>query len=101
VVPIGLEDFTKVLDLSNKYSNILSPCLGIHPVQRGQDDQRCVTLEDIEAALPVIEKHINWNREIKTLSNTFHSNSWSTIECMHQNISCTKFFSLPKNMIYQ
>lgn len=59
VVPIGLEDFTKVLDLSNKYSNILSPCLGIHPVQRGQEDQRCVTLEDIEAALPVIEKHIS------------------------------------------
>jgi Tat protein secretion system quality control protein TatD with DNase activity len=58
-----------------------------------------VTLEDIEAALPVIEKHINSisgigeiGLDLKTLSNTFHSNSWSTIECMHQNISCTKFF---------
>lgn len=59
VVPIGIEDFSKVLDLSRKYSSILSPCLGVHPVQRGTDDQRCVTLEDIEKALPLMEQHID------------------------------------------
>ncbi|VDI37233.1 TatD DNase family protein [Mytilus galloprovincialis] len=30
VVPIGLEDFSKVLDISLKYRDILSPCLGVH-----------------------------------------------------------------------
>ncbi|CAC5357146.1 tatD [Mytilus coruscus] len=59
VVPIGLEDFSKVLDISQKYRDVLSPCLGVHPVQRGTEDQRCVTLADIETALPEIEKHVD------------------------------------------
>lgn len=58
-MPIGLGDFSKVLDLSLRYGDLLVPCLGVHPVQVETDDQRCVTLADVERALPEMEKNVD------------------------------------------
>lgn len=59
VVPVGSEEFSKVLDLSSKYGDILFPCLGVHPVQVETDDQRSVAMADVESALPIMEKYVD------------------------------------------
>ncbi|XP_019491000.1 PREDICTED: putative deoxyribonuclease TATDN3 [Hipposideros armiger] len=41
-----------------RYNGFLLPCLGVHPVQGlSPEDQRSVTLKDLDVALPMIEKY--------------------------------------------
>ncbi|XP_052001727.1 tatD DNase domain containing 3-like isoform X1 [Xyrauchen texanus] len=51
-------EFEKIIQLSQRFSGFVIPCLGVHPVQ-GQDpaQPRGALLEDLDAALPLIEKY--------------------------------------------
>ncbi|XP_076834385.1 putative deoxyribonuclease TATDN3 isoform X3 [Brachyhypopomus gauderio] len=51
-------EFEKILQLSQRFSGFVMPCLGVHPVQ-GHDPAcpRGAVLEDLESALPLIEKY--------------------------------------------
>ncbi|XP_032881205.1 putative deoxyribonuclease TATDN3 isoform X1 [Amblyraja radiata] len=51
-------EFERLIELSNKYSGFVLPCLGVHPVQGNPpQEQRSATLEDLQNALPLIEKY--------------------------------------------
>ncbi|XP_033734294.1 putative deoxyribonuclease TATDN3 [Pecten maximus] len=60
VVTETYTQFDKVLQLAQRHPDFVFPCLGVHPVQGAlTGDQRCVTLEDVEKAIPIIEKNIS------------------------------------------
>ncbi|XP_030304052.1 putative deoxyribonuclease TATDN3 isoform X3 [Calypte anna] len=49
-------EFRSVLALSERFPGFVLPCLGVHPVQEiSPEEQRSVTLKDLDAALPLIE----------------------------------------------
>uniref|UniRef100_A0A8C3THM8 TatD DNase domain containing 3 n=1 Tax=Catharus ustulatus TaxID=91951 RepID=A0A8C3THM8_CATUS len=49
-------EFRSVVELSERFPGFVLPCLGVHPVQEvSPEEQRSVTLEDLDAALPLIE----------------------------------------------
>ncbi|XP_008124033.2 putative deoxyribonuclease TATDN3 isoform X2 [Anolis carolinensis] len=49
-------DFEKIIHLSERYSGFVFGCLGIHPIQSSPTGQeRSVTLQDLDEALPLIE----------------------------------------------
>uniref|UniRef100_F1S2W4 TatD DNase domain containing 3 n=1 Tax=Sus scrofa TaxID=9823 RepID=F1S2W4_PIG len=51
-------EFEKIMQLSERYNGFVLPCLGIHPVQGvSSEDQRSVTLKDLDIALPIIENY--------------------------------------------
>ncbi|KAF6076084.1 TatD DNase domain containing 3 [Phyllostomus discolor] len=51
-------EFEKIMQLSERYSGFVLPCLGVHPVQGlSPRDQRSVTLKDLDVALPIIENY--------------------------------------------
>uniref|UniRef100_A0A3Q2Q8U3 TatD DNase domain containing 3 n=1 Tax=Fundulus heteroclitus TaxID=8078 RepID=A0A3Q2Q8U3_FUNHE len=51
-------EFTKIIELSNRFPGFIFPCLGVHPVQEvSPEQQRSASLQDLDAALPVIEKY--------------------------------------------
>ncbi|XP_078413166.1 putative deoxyribonuclease tatdn3 isoform X3 [Cetorhinus maximus] len=51
-------EFERLIELSDKYSGFVLPCLGVHPVQGNPPhEQRAATLQDLQAALPLIEKY--------------------------------------------
>nr|XP_017203284.1 putative deoxyribonuclease TATDN3 isoform X4 [Oryctolagus cuniculus] len=51
-------EFEKIMQLSERYNGFVLPCLGVHPVQElPSEDQRSVTLKDLEVALPIIERY--------------------------------------------
>nr|KAF6414544.1 TatD DNase domain containing 3 [Molossus molossus] len=51
-------EFEKIIQLSERYNGFVLPCLGVHPVQGlSPEDQRSVTLKDLDAALPIIENY--------------------------------------------
>uniref|UniRef100_A0A8C9AN73 TatD DNase domain containing 3 n=1 Tax=Prolemur simus TaxID=1328070 RepID=A0A8C9AN73_PROSS len=51
-------EFEKIIQLSERYSGFVLPCLGVHPVQGlSLEDQRSVTLKDLDVALPIIEHY--------------------------------------------
>ncbi|XP_068964847.1 putative deoxyribonuclease TATDN3 isoform X1 [Petaurus breviceps papuanus] len=51
-------EFEKIMQLSKRYMGFVLPCLGIHPVQGLQpEDQRSVTLKELDVALPLIESY--------------------------------------------
>ncbi|GAB1607940.1 putative deoxyribonuclease TATDN3 isoform X2 [Argonauta hians] len=57
-VSIGPSDFDKILALRNRFPNFIVPCLGVHPIQEEEDgSERCVTQQDLETAVPLIEKY--------------------------------------------
>ncbi|XP_030625791.1 putative deoxyribonuclease TATDN3 isoform X2 [Chanos chanos] len=52
-------EFEKIIQLSQRFSGFIMPCLGVHPVQ-GTDtahQERGAFPEDLDAALPLIEKY--------------------------------------------
>ncbi|KAI4884597.1 hypothetical protein NFI96_034556 [Prochilodus magdalenae] len=51
-------EFEKIVQLSQRFPGFVMACLGVHPVQ-GQDpaQPRGALLEDLDAALPLIEKY--------------------------------------------
>ncbi|KAF4018677.1 hypothetical protein G4228_010035 [Cervus hanglu yarkandensis] len=51
-------EFEKIMQLSERYKGFVLPCLGVHPVQGvSPEDQRSVTLKDLDVALPIIENY--------------------------------------------
>ncbi|XP_049625851.1 putative deoxyribonuclease TATDN3 isoform X1 [Suncus etruscus] len=51
-------EFEKIMQLSERYDGFVQPCLGVHPVQGlSPEDQRSVTLKDLDIALPIIENY--------------------------------------------
>ncbi|XP_070240859.1 putative deoxyribonuclease TATDN3 isoform X6 [Bos mutus] len=51
-------EFEKIMQLSQRYNGFVLPCLGVHPVQGvSPEDQRSVTLKDLDVALPIIENY--------------------------------------------
>ncbi|XP_016074705.1 PREDICTED: putative deoxyribonuclease TATDN3 isoform X2 [Miniopterus natalensis] len=51
-------EFEKIMQLSERYNGFILPCLGVHPVQGlSPEDQRSVTLKDLDVALPIIENY--------------------------------------------
>ncbi|XP_036298845.1 putative deoxyribonuclease TATDN3 isoform X1 [Pipistrellus kuhlii] len=51
-------EFEKIMQLSERYNGFVLPCLGVHPVQGlSPEDQRGVTLKDLDVALPIIENY--------------------------------------------
>ncbi|XP_006882210.1 PREDICTED: putative deoxyribonuclease TATDN3-like [Elephantulus edwardii] len=50
-------EFEKIMKLSERYSGFILLCLGVHPIQGLPEDQRSVTLKDLDDALPIIEKY--------------------------------------------
>ncbi|XP_065535461.1 putative deoxyribonuclease TATDN3 isoform X2 [Lathamus discolor] len=56
VVSEQAAEFPSVLALSERFPGFVFPCLGVHPVQEvSPEEQRSVTLKDLDAALPLIE----------------------------------------------
>ncbi|XP_057200516.1 tatD DNase domain containing 3-like isoform X2 [Triplophysa rosa] len=51
-------EFEKIIQLSQRFHGFVIPCLGVHPVQ-GQDpaQPRGAVLQDLDAALPLIDKY--------------------------------------------
>ncbi|XP_069090016.1 putative deoxyribonuclease TATDN3 isoform X2 [Pleurodeles waltl] len=51
-------EFESIIQLSQRYLGYVCPCLGVHPVQGvPPQDQRSVTMKDLEDALPLIERY--------------------------------------------
>uniref|UniRef100_A0A8C3CY98 TatD DNase domain containing 3 n=1 Tax=Cairina moschata TaxID=8855 RepID=A0A8C3CY98_CAIMO len=56
VVAEQAAEFRTVMELSERFPGFVVPCLGVHPVQEvSPEEQRSVTLKDLDAALPLIE----------------------------------------------
>ncbi|XP_072713005.1 putative deoxyribonuclease TATDN3 isoform X2 [Ciconia boyciana] len=56
VVSEQAAEFRSVVALSERFPGFVLPCLGVHPVQEvSPEEQRSVTLKDLDAALPLIE----------------------------------------------
>ncbi|XP_051472302.1 putative deoxyribonuclease TATDN3 isoform X2 [Apus apus] len=56
VVSEQAAEFRSVLALSERFPGFVWPCLGVHPVQEvSPEEQRSVALQDLDAALPLIE----------------------------------------------
>ncbi|XP_063775125.1 putative deoxyribonuclease TATDN3 isoform X3 [Pseudophryne corroboree] len=49
-------EFDRLMLLSRRFPGLVFPCLGVHPVQ-GTEQQRSATLQDLEDALPLIERY--------------------------------------------
>lgn len=51
-------EFEKIIELSQRFPGFIFPCLGVHPVQEvSPEQQRGASLQDLDAALPLIEKY--------------------------------------------
>ncbi|XP_017276975.1 tatD DNase domain containing 3-like isoform X2 [Kryptolebias marmoratus] len=51
-------EFNKIIELSQRFSGFVFPCLGVHPVQEvPPHQQRGAAPQDLDAAIPVIEKY--------------------------------------------
>ncbi|KAM3595575.1 uncharacterized protein V6R79_025523 [Siganus canaliculatus] len=51
-------EFDKIIKLSQSFPGFIFPCLGVHPVQEVcPEQQRGAFLQDLDAAIPIIEKY--------------------------------------------
>lgn len=51
-------EFERVLQLQDRYPDLVAPCFGVHPLQvDGGSEQRCVKSQDLDAALPLFYQH--------------------------------------------
>uniref|UniRef100_H2SY27 TatD DNase domain containing 3 n=1 Tax=Takifugu rubripes TaxID=31033 RepID=H2SY27_TAKRU len=51
-------EFDRIIDLSQRFPGFIFPCLGVHPVQEvSPGQQRGAVLQDLDAALPLIERY--------------------------------------------
>ncbi|XP_020787391.1 tatD DNase domain containing 3-like isoform X2 [Boleophthalmus pectinirostris] len=51
-------EFEKIIELSKRFPGFIFPCLGVHPVQEvSPEQQRGANPQDLDAALPIIEKY--------------------------------------------
>uniref|UniRef100_A0A674BPI6 TatD DNase domain containing 3 n=1 Tax=Salmo trutta TaxID=8032 RepID=A0A674BPI6_SALTR len=51
-------EFEKIIQLSQRFPGFIFPCLGVHPIQgTAPEQQRGALLQDLDAALPLIEKY--------------------------------------------
>ncbi|XP_070705633.1 putative deoxyribonuclease tatdn3 [Pempheris klunzingeri] len=51
-------EFPRVLQLQERHPDLVAPCFGIHPLQRGEgSEQRSVKPQDLDAALPQFYTH--------------------------------------------
>ncbi|XP_051942400.1 tatD DNase domain containing 3-like isoform X2 [Hippocampus zosterae] len=51
-------EFEKIIALAQRFPGFVLPCLGVHPVQEVSSDQhRSASLQDLDAALPLIDKY--------------------------------------------
>ncbi|KAM9341505.1 putative deoxyribonuclease TATDN3 [Symphorus nematophorus] len=51
-------EFEKIIELSKRFPDFIFPCLGVHPVQEASAQrQRGAAPQDLDAALPIIEKY--------------------------------------------
>ncbi|XP_022061325.2 tatD DNase domain containing 3-like isoform X2 [Acanthochromis polyacanthus] len=51
-------EFDKIIELSQRFPGFIFPCLGVHPVQEvSPEQQRGASPQDLDAALPIIEKY--------------------------------------------
>nr|XP_033792793.1 putative deoxyribonuclease tatdn3-A isoform X3 [Geotrypetes seraphini] len=51
-----VDEFERVLDLSERYPGFVMPCFGIHPVQSTEEGHHSVRLQDLEPVLSLFEK---------------------------------------------
>ncbi|XP_029900161.1 putative deoxyribonuclease TATDN3 isoform X2 [Myripristis murdjan] len=51
-------EFDPILQLQHRFPGFIFPCFGVHPVQEvSPEQQRSASLQDLDAALPLIEKY--------------------------------------------
>ncbi|XP_037551169.1 tatD DNase domain containing 3-like isoform X2 [Nematolebias whitei] len=51
-------EFNKIIELSQRFSGFVFPCLGVHPVQEvSAGQQRGAAPQDLDAALPIMKKY--------------------------------------------
>ncbi|KAK3538331.1 hypothetical protein QTP70_035220 [Hemibagrus guttatus] len=50
-------EFEKIIQLSQRFPGFILPCLGVHPVQEDPAQPRGALPEDLDSALPLIEKY--------------------------------------------
>ncbi|XP_012493778.1 PREDICTED: putative deoxyribonuclease TATDN3 [Propithecus coquereli] len=94
-------EFEKIIQLSERYSGFVLPCLGVHPVQGlSLEDQRSVTLKDLDVALPIIEHYKDRLLAIgegadKVLLHAFDGRPSVAME----GVKAGYFFSIPPSII--
>ncbi|KAM8809844.1 putative deoxyribonuclease TATDN3 [Eudromia elegans] len=58
VVSEHVGEFDRVAELADRFPGFVLPCLGVHPIQEpSRERRRSVTLQDLHAALPLIERY--------------------------------------------
>ncbi|XP_055465207.1 putative deoxyribonuclease TATDN3 isoform X2 [Psammomys obesus] len=51
-------EFERIIQLSERYTGFILPCLGVHPVQElSPEKSRSATIKDLDVALPIIENY--------------------------------------------
>lgn len=55
IVSETIDDFEHTLSLAERYKGFVYPCLGIHPIQKGQS----VQLQQCEQALLMMSQHVD------------------------------------------
>ncbi|XP_062267561.1 putative deoxyribonuclease tatdn3 isoform X3 [Platichthys flesus] len=51
-------EFSRLLQLQQRYPDVVAPCFGVHPLQGGEGpEQRSARPQDLDAALPLLYEH--------------------------------------------
>lgn len=106
VCATAASEFEKVIGLSDRFPDFVVPCLGVHPVQGAlTGEQRCVTLKDLEEAIPMIEKYHDRLGAIGEVGLDFQPRITKTLEdkdaqihVLSKQIELAKKYDLPLNV---